>query len=478
MNYGCRVTVLNFERATELARRLRARELSATELLEAHLAQIAYVNPEVNAICTLVEDSARARAKKLDAAAERGEALGPLHGLPIAIKDLELTKGIRTTFGSPIYKDHVPETSALFVDRLEAAGAVVIGKTNTPELGAGSQTFNPIFGRTKNPYDLTKTCGGSSGGAAVAVACGMLPFADGSDLGGSVRNPPSFCNVVGLRPSPGRVPRWPNLDPWSSLAVLGPIARNVEDAALLLSVMAGPDARDPMTLQEPGEIFCDPLERDVRGVRLAVSPDLSSFPVEKDVRDVFERAVDQFAAMGCTVDRAQPDFAGANEIFQVLRAHGFAMAYAQDLENHRSLMKETVVWNIEKGLALSGDEVARAQVRRGELYHRVRRFMESYEFLLLPVTQVSPFDIDTEWVQAIDGIAMDSYVDWMRSCFYITLTALPAMSIPAGFTPEGLPVGLQIVGRYRQERAVFELGHAFERVTDVGARRPPLVNVL
>ena len=477
MNYGYRVTELNFERATELARRLRARELSATELLEAHLEQIAHVNPEVNAIVTLVEDAARARAKTLDAAAERGEALGPLHGLPIAIKDLELTKGIRTTFGSPIYKDHVPETSALFVDRLEAAGAVVIGKTNTPELGAGSQTFNPIFGRTKNPYDVTKTCGGSSGGAAVAVACGMLPFADGSDLGGSVRNPPSFCNVVGLRPSPGRVPRWPNLDPWSSLVVLGPIARSVEDAALLLSVMAGPDERDPLTLQEPGEFFRDPLERDVRGVWLAVSPDLGSFPVQKDVLDVFERAVDQFVAMGCTVERAHPDFAGADEIFQVLRAHGFAMAHAHDLENHRSLMKETVVWNIEKGLALSGDEVARAQVRRGELYHRVRRFMEDYEFLLLPVTQVSPFDIETEWVQAIDGIKMDSYVDWMRSCFYITLTALPAMSIPAGFTPEGLPVGLQIVGRYRQERAVLEIGHAFERATDVGARRPPLADV-
>ena len=360
LNYGYRVTELNFERATELARRLRARELSATELLEAHLEQIAHVNPEVNAIVTLVEDAARARAKTLDAAAERGEALGPLHGLPIAIKDLELTKGIRTTFGSPIYKDHVPETSALFVDRLEAAGAVVIGKTNTPELGAGSQTFNPIFGRTKNPYDVTKTCGGSSGGAAVAVACGMLPFADGSDLGGSVRNPPSFCNVVGLRPSPGRVPRWPNLDPWSSLVVLGPIARSVEDAALLLSVMAGPDERDPLTLQEPGEFFRDPLERDVRGVRLAVSPDLGSFPVQKDVLDVFERAVDQFVAMGCTVERAHPDFAGADEIFQVLRAHGFAMAHAHDLENHRSLMKETVVWNIEKGLALSDDEVARA----------------------------------------------------------------------------------------------------------------------
>ncbi len=463
---------LCFLSATQLAGRLRARELSASEVLEAHLRQIERVNPEVNTIVTLDEEAARARARELDDLSDKG---GVLHGLPIAIKDLELTKGLRTTFGSPIYENNVPDQDALFVERLRAAGAVVIGKTNTPEFGAGSQTFNPVFGRTRNPYDLEKTCGGSSGGAAVAVACGMVPFADGSDLGGSLRNPPSFCNVVGLRPSPGRIPRWPATDPWNALDVLGPIARSVEDAALLLSVMAGPDRRAPLSSEEPGEIFRGSLGRDFGGVRIACSRDLGSFPVEKQVAAVFDEAVEFFAELGCEVDEAHPDFGNAPEIFQTLRAHSFAIAHAEHLELHRSLMKETVVWNTEKGLALAASEIARAQRERGELYERVRRFMDRYEFLLLPVTQVAPFDIETEWVQEIDGVAMESYIDWMKSCYFISLTALPAMSVPAGFTPEGLPVGLQIVGRYRHERSVLALGHAFERATRVGENRPPIV---
>lgn len=463
---------LCFLSATELARRLRAGELSASEVLEAHLGQIERVNRHVNAIVTLDEETARVRARELDDLPDRN---GVLHGLPIAIKDLELTKGLRTTFGSPIYENHVPDEDALFVERLRAAGAVVIGKTNTPEFGAGSQTFNAVFGRTRNPYDLDKTCGGSSGGAAVAVACGMVPFADGSDLGGSLRNPPSFCNVVGLRPSPGRIPRWPTSDPWNTLNVLGPIARSVEDAALMLSVMAGPDRRAPLSSEEPGEGFRGSCERDFRGVRIAWSRDLGSFPVDKEVATVFDDAVERFVELGCEVDKAHPDFANAPEIFQTLRAHSFAMEHAEHLEHHRSLMKETVVWNVEKGLALHASEVVRAQRERGELYQRVRRFMERYQFLLLPVTQVAPFDIETEWVQEIDGVAMESYVDWMKSCYFISLTALPAMSVPAGFTPGGLPVGLQIVGRYRDERSVLALGHAFERATRVGETRPSIV---
>ena len=464
---------LCFLSATELARRLRAGELSASEVLEAHLRQIERVNPHVNAIVTLDEETARARARELDDLPDKN---GVLHGLPIAIKDLELTKGLRTTFGSAIYENNVPDEDALFVERLRAAGAVVIGKTNTPEFGAGSQTFNAVFGCTRNPYDLEKTCGGSSGGAAVGVACGMVPFADGSDLGGSLRNPPSFCNVVGLRPSPGRIPRWPTSDPWNTLNVLGPIARSVEDAALMLSVMAGPDRRAPLSSDAPGEIFRGSLERDFGGVRIACSRDLGSFPVDKDVRAVFDDAVERFAELGCEVDEAHPDFANAPEIFQILRAHLFAMEHAEHLEHHRSLMKETVVWNVEKGLALRASEVARAQRQRGELYQRVRRFMERYEFLLLPVTQVAPFDIETEWVREIDGVAMESYVDWMKSCYFISLTALPAMSVPAGFTSGGLPVGLQIVGRYRDERSVLALGHAFERATRFGEHRPPIVS--
>jgi len=465
-------------RATELARLLQDRELSAIEVLEAHLGQIERLQPQVNAICTLVADEARARARELDASSARGGERGLLHGLPIAVKDLELTKGIRTTFGSPIYRDHVPDVDALFVERLKAAGAVIVGKTNTPELGAGSQTFNPLFGPTRNPYDLTKTSGGSSGGAAAAVACGMLPFADGSDLGGSVRNPPSFCNVVGLRPSPGRIPRWPNLDPWGSLPVLGPIARNVDDAALLLSALAGPDPRAPLSIAETGPAFLDPVEGDLKGVRVAFSPDLGSFPVEKEVVEVLEAALVRLSDLGCFVERAHPDFRDAAETFDTLRAHAFAMAFSNDLDKHRDLMKDTVIWNIERGLALSAADVARAQVRRGELYERVRRFMEqdAYELLLLPVSQVVPFDVETEWVTEIEGVPMDTYVDWMKSCTFITLTSLPAMSVPAGFTRDGLPVGLQVVGRYRDELSVLAFARAFEAETRFGERRPPIAS--
>lgn len=463
---------LCFLPATELVRRLRARELSASEVLEAYLARIEAVNPHVNAIVTMDEAGARIRARELDAV--RGPR-GLLHGLPVAVKDLELTRGMRTTFGSPIYEHYVPDVDAIFVERLRAAGAIVIGKTNTPEFGAGSQTFNPVFGRTRNPYDLEKTCGGSSGGAAVAVACGMVPFADGSDLGGSVRNPPSFCNVVGLRPSPGRIPRWPGvMDPWSPLDVIGPIARSVEDAALLLSVLAGPDPRAPLSIEEPGAFLREPLERDFRGARVAWSRDLGSFPVDEDVVAVFDGAVERFQELGCELDEAHPDFGDASEIFETLRAHGYAMKHGDHLERHRPLLKDTVVWNTEKGLALSGTDVARAERKLGELYERVRRFMERYEFLLLPVTQVPPFDVETEWVKEIAGVAMETYIDWMKSCYFITLTALPAMSVPAGFTEGGLPVGLQIVGRYRDERSVLELGHAFEQLTRFAQRRPGL----
>lgn len=350
----------------------------------------------------------------------------------------------------------------------------MIGKTNTPEFGAGSQTFNPIFGRTKNPYDLTKTCGGSSGGAAVAVSTGMLPFADGSDLGGSVRNPPAFCNVVGLRTSPGRVPRWPELDLWSSLNVLGPIARSASDAALLLSAMAGPDPRAPSSIEQDGARFAGPLERDFAEVRCAYSPDLGAFPVDREVAQIVERAARRLEELGVVIELAQPDFGDAAETFQTLRAHGFAMAHAGELERHRASMKETVVWNIEKGLALSAAEIAAAQVSRGELYQRVRRFLEDYEFLLLPTTQVAPFDLEQEWVTEINGAPMTSYIDWMKSCSFISLTAHPAMSLPAGFTRTGLPVGLQIVGRHRHELSVLELGHALERVHPVGRERPKL----
>ncbi len=463
---------LCFKTAAELVTLVRRREVSVVEVLQAHLQQIERVNPKVNAICTLVADQAMEQATRADEALAQGESPGPLCGLPIAIKDLVDTKGIRTTYGSPIYADWIPSQDALLVQRLKAAGAIVIGKTNVPEFGAGSNTFNPVFGITRNPYDLGSTCGGSSGGGAVALACGMTPIADGSDLGGSVRNPPNFNNVVGLRPSPGRIPRYPSEQPWNTLSVLGPMARTVSDTALLLSVMAGPDARDPISISESPERFLEPLERTFDGCRIAWSPDLGQFPVQKVVTDVIEGALPRFAELGCEIEEGHPDFSGAADIFQVLRAHGFAHGMANDLKRDRELMKDTVIWNIEQGLKLTALEVARAQAARGALYQRVHRFFERYDFLLLPVSQVVPFPVEVEWVQEIDGIEMGTYIDWMQSCSFITLTGHPAMSVPCGFTSDGLPVGIQIVGRYRGESELLKLAHAFEQTANLAEVRP------
>jgi amidase len=460
--------------ATELAALIRLREVSVLEVMEAHLTQIGRVNPRVNAICTLVADRALDEAREADRALARGFEPGPLYGLPIAIKDLLLTKGIRTTYGSPIYRDFVPDEDALVVQRIKAAGAIVIGKSNTPEFGAGSHTFNPVFGLTRNPYDLTRTAGGSSGGGAVALTCGLVPIADGSDLGGSVRNPPSFNNVYGLRPSPGRVPRYPAEQPWDTLPVLGPMARTVTDLALLLSVMAGPDDRDPLSITESPAQFRGPLARDWQGTRIAWSPDLGQFPVQRAVLEVLEGALPTFEALGCVVEEAHPDFSGAADIFQVLRAHGFARGHERELRDHREMMKETIIWNVGQGLKLSGPDVARAQVARAALYHRVRTFLERYEFLLLPVSQVVPFPVEVEWVTEIEGVPMETYIDWMQSCSLITLTEHPAIAVPSGFTPEGLPVGIQIVGRHRREFDLLQLAHAVEQATHVAQRRPAI----
>ena len=463
--------------ATELARLIRSRELSAREAMAAHLAQIERVNPKVNAIITLLpEEELMAQAAAADEALARREDVGPLHGLPIAHKDLAMTKGIRTTQGSPLFKDFVPDQDDLIIERLKGAGAITIGKTNVPEFGAGSQTFNPIFGATLNPYDTTKTCGGSSGGAAVALACGMQPLADGSDMGGSLRNPASFCNVVGFRTAPGRVPAWPKLTAWAPWSVPGPMARTVEDVALMLSVIAGPDRRAPIAVAEPGAIFRQPLHRDLRGVRIAWSRNLNSFPVDPRVTAVLESQRPIFASLGCTVEEGEPDFGDADEIFKVWRAWSFAVSFGDLVKQHRGQVKETVIWNVEEGLKLTGPQLGQAEVKRTQLYHRVREFLERYEFLILPVSQVPPFDVTTEYITEIDGVAMNTYIDWMQSCYFITATGLPAISVPCGFTPEGLPVGMQIVGRHQDELGVLQLAYAFEQATEVWKRRPTIAD--
>ena len=465
---------LCFLPATELARLIRAREVSCAEVMEAHLAQIGRVNPRVNAIVTLLPERAMDGAKAADAALARGESVGSLHGLPIAFKDVVLTKGIRTTRGSLVFKDLVPEEDELIVQRVTGAGAITIGKTNTPEFTAGSQTFNEVFGETLNPYDLAKTCGGSSGGAAVALACGMLPIADGSDLGGSLRNPGNFNNVVGFRVSPGRVPMWPTDAAWDPFFVQGPLGRTVRDVALLLSAMAGPDARSPISIREPGSRFADALERDFKGVRAAWSPDLGGLPVDPRVTAVLESRRHVFEDLGCVLEEAAPDFEGADEAFKAWRAWHYAKTWGALLPTHREQLKDTVIWNVEAGLELTGPQLGQAEVKRTRLYHRVRAFFENYEYLICPVNQVPPFDVKTRWVREINGVPMETYIDWMRSCYYITVTGHPAISVPCGFTPDGLPVGVQIVGRHEHDFAVLQLAHAFEGATRAGGRRPPI----
>ena len=325
-------------------------------------------------------------------------------------------------------------------------------------------------------YDTTKTCGGSSGGAAVALACGMLPIADGSDMGGSLCNPASFCNVVGFRTSPGRVPVWPTLTGWYPISVQWPMARTVQDVALMLSVIAGPDLRSPISIAEPGSLFSSPLDRDFKNVKLAWSSNLGELPVDSRVTQVLADQRHVFDDIGCIVEEGHPDFRGADEIFKVWRAWKFELSYGRLLKKHRHLMKDTVIWNIEEGRKVTGPQIGRAELKRTELYHRVRKFMETYEFLICPVTQVPPFDIRQPWIEEIDGVKMNTYIDWMRSCYFITVTGLPAISVPCGFTPQGLPIGIQIVSRHNDELGVLQLAYAFEKETQVWKHRPALVS--
>jgi len=464
-----------FMSAVEMAGLIRRKKLSAREVLAAHLQQIERVNPKVNAIVTLVADQAMESARKADEAQAKGAALGPLHGLPIAHKDLIDTAGIRTTYGSPIFKDNVPTVDAIPVERVARAGAITIGKTNTPEFGAGSQTFNNVFGATKNPYDLTKTCGGSSGGAAVALACGMLPIADGSDTGGSLRNPAAFCSVVGFRPAPGRVPLAAKGLAWTTLSVTGPMARNVADVALLLSVMAGPDARCPISIEEPGSKFTGNLSRNLKGARVAFFKDLGGIPFDRRIRDVVNAQQRVFESLGCIVEQAEPDLTGADEAFNTLRAWGYATGYAELVRTHRDQVKDTIIWEVERGLKFTAADLGRAETLHARVWDQVRAFQEKYEYFILPTTQVPPFDLTQEYVTEIEGVKMNTYIEWMKSCYLISILENPSISMPCGYTPEGLPVGLQIVGRHRDEWSVLQLASAFEEATRAGRRRPPIV---
>jgi amidase len=455
--------------AREMVAAVRERRISARELLDLHLARIAERNPQLNAIVSLDEERARAGARAADEALASGADVGPLHGLPFAFKDTHAVAGWRTTFGSPLFADHVPETDELIVERVRRAGVVVLGRTNVPEFAAGSHTFNTVFGTTLNPVDPTRSAGGSSGGAACALAAGMVPLADGSDMGGSLRNPASFCGVVGLRPSLGRVPEWPLYNQWESTSVGGPLARTVGDLALLLSVMAGPDPRVPQALGEPGATFAPPLEGSLAGLRVALSTDLGgAFEVDHDVAAVVQSSAAVFSGAGASVAAAHPDLTGADETFRTLRAWHLQAKLGPLLAQHPDAFKQSLADNIRLGAGLSGADVAAAYTRRTALSEVMRTFFTSYDVLVLPVSQVPPFPAGQEYPHHINGRPMETYLDWMRAAYLITVTGCPAISVPAGTTPEGLPVGIQIVAPHGAERRLLEVAAAFERT----ARHP------
>jgi amidase len=357
---------------------------------------------------------------------------------------------------------------------MRRAGAIIVGKTNTPEFGAGSQTFNKVFGATYNPYDLTKTCGGSSGGAAVALACGLVPIATGSDTGGSLRNPAAFCNVVGFRPSIGRVPNPKAAFAWSTLSTSGCLGRSVADLALALSTIAGPDSRAPLSINEPGERFARPLDRNFKGVRVAWFNDLGGVPFDPRVRSVVDGHRGTFESLGCIVEQAEPDFALAEVAFRTLRAWNSANSHGEQLREHPDAVKDTLKGEIEEGLRLTGADVARAETANGQLWRRFQAFLEKYEYFVLPTTQLPAFDVNTQYPTEIAGVKFDNYIDWMKSCWYISATGNPAASVPAGFTPEELPVGLQIVGRNQEDFSVLQMAHAFEEATGFGRKHPAI----
>ncbi|MFG1701888.1 amidase [Nonomuraea sp. M3C6] len=453
---------LHYMTATELAHLIRTRQVSAVEVLQAHLDRIEQVNPRVNAIVTLVAEQALEAAKAADA----GEPGGPLHGVPVAHKDLVDTANIRTTYGSPLYSQNIPEKDDLIVQRLRAAGAITIGKTNTPEFGTGSHTVNEVFGATRNPYDLSKSAGGSSGGAAVALATGMVPLADGSDMGGSLRNPASFCNVVGLRPTPGRVPVISDANAWYTLSVLGPMARTVEDVTLMFGAITGFDRRSPYAIKE---VFTPEPEQGVAGLRVAWSPDLGGLPVDPRTAAVTATAPAVFERLGARVEQVELDLSDAEDAFRTYRAWNYALSF-DDLTG----LGPNTAWNVEQGHKVTGADLARAEQARSRLYQRMAGFFDTYDVLIAPVSQVPPFPIEQPHVSEINGQELPDYLAWMRSAYWISVLHAPAASVPAGFTTDDLPVGVQIVGRPFEDARVLRVARAFEQATQHGLRRPPI----
>jgi amidase len=456
--------------ALDLIAQLRSGGISPLDCLDALERRIAEVDGVINALPTLCFERARGRAKTLmqKPASERGS----LCGLPVPIKDLTDVAGVCCTQGSPIFANRIAETSDILVETLEANGAIVYAMSNTPEFGAGANTFNEVFGRTLNPWNTSRSAAGSSGGAAAALASGMAWLAHGSDLGGSLRNPASFCGVVGLRPSPGRVAAsvFSKID--GTLAVEGPMARNVEDVALMLDAMAGEHPGDPTSLPRDGTSYLAASRAGWRPRRVAVSRDLGITPVDPEVADAVMAAARKLEAEGIAVTEAHPDLREAHECFQTLRAHGFAIGMAPLLEKHRALLKPEVIWNIERGLALSSGAIARAERQRAEMFKRMLAFFGTYDLLLCPATIMPPFPVTERYPTHCNGVQFENYVEWLAIAYAITLVACPAISIPAGFTRENLPIGLQIVAPPRAEARLLAGARFMEDVLGLGTITP------
>lgn len=468
---------LTWQSATDIAVMIQQGDLSAAEVMDAHYDRIEALNPEINALVNLLpREAALNLARDADRAHSRGASCGPLHGLPVAVKDTHDAAGFPTTWGFVPWAERVAQLDGDVAARQRQAGALLIGKSNVPEFALGSHTFNRLFGTTSNPYDLSRTAGGSSGGAAAALATGMLPLADGSDMGGSLRNPAGYCNVVGLRPSIGRVPGDGPFGWFARLLTPGPMARNVSDAALLLSVQAGPKRGDPLSRPEPGQGFREPRRPDPRTLRIAWSADLGFAPVDAEMVRMIERAAGLFEQLGCRVENICPDLRGGMSVFQTQRAANLAQtgrALDRALPSWREHAKDTMVWNVEQGYALTTDDLIRSEVERTAIYQRASAFFADYDALLLPSAQVPPFDKSLDWVHEINGQTMETYIDWMTICCAVTVTDLPAISIPAGFTDDGLPLGLQIVGRPHGDLELLGTALLFEEATDYRHRHPP-----
>ena len=456
--------------ATEIVAALKSGDVTPLDCLDALEMRISDVDSKVNALPTLCFDRARAHAEDLmkKPIAERG----PLAGLPVPIKDLSDVAGVRCTQGSPIYATRIAETSDILVTHLEKNGGIIYAMSNTPEFGAGANTFNEVFGRTVNPWDTTKSAAGSSGGAAVALATGMAWVAHGSDLGGSLRNPASFCGVVGMRPSPGRVAATVGNKIDSTLGIEGPMARNVEDLALLFDAMIGEEQGDPLSLPADGTSYLKAARSGWKPKRVAISRDLGISPVDPEVAAIVMAAARKFESQGVIVDEAHPDLHEAMECTQTLRAMSYAVGMRALLETNRDQLKPEIIWNIEKGLALTATDISKAEAQRSAMFHRTLKFFETYDLLLCPTTIVPPFPVEQRYVMECNGTKFTTYVDWLLIVSAITAVCCPAISIPAGFTRGNLPVGIQVVAPPRGEAKLLAGAKMLEGILALGAITP------